>query len=272
MKTVLCLDIGSTALKAISLCGKKSVSSGVRFASPDNTDALEIFVKEYIAANKLNNISHIAITGVGASLAGDTLADIPVSRVDEFHAIAAGALHLSGKNSGVIVSLGTGTAFLYADKTTGEVRHLGGTGVGGGTLCGLCRHLVGTADFKEIEALASQGCYSTVDLTIADVSPTAIDTLNAELTAANFAKLTATPSSADLAAGAVNMVLQSIGSMAVFLASSCSTREIVLTGSLASISQAKAAYEFFNRMYDIHFTIADNPSFACAIGAGLCIK
>ena len=153
-------------------------------------------------------------------MAGELLAELPVTRVDEFSAIAAGGLYLSGKDEAIIVSMGTGTAFLYANRLSGEVRHLGGTGVGGGTLCGLCRHLAGTSDFKEIENLASQGRYSAVDLTIADVSPTAIDTLNAELTAANFAKLTSEPSPADLAAGAVNMVLQSIGSMAVFLASS----------------------------------------------------
>jgi len=152
------------------------------------------------------------------------------------------------------------------------VHHLGGTGVGGGTLCGLCRHLAGTSDFRKIESLALQGSYTAVDLTIGDVSPAAIGTLHTELTAANFAKLTTTPSPADLAAGAINMVLQSIGSMAVFLAASCSTHEIVLTGALASIQQAKPAYDFFNRMYDISFTIAENPNFACVIGAGLCAK
>ncbi|MBR4869867.1 MAG: pantothenate kinase [Oscillospiraceae bacterium] len=271
MKT-LCLDIGSTALKIIALSDAAPISVGMRFASPADPTALEKCVKEYISSFSLQDLSSVAVTGVGASLASDTLLGLPVTRVDEFDAIAAGGLHLSGKNAALIVSMGTGTAFLYADRSTREVRHLGGTGVGGGTLCGLCRHLVSTADFKEIEALASQGSYTAVDLTVGDVSPTAIDTLSAELTAANFAKLTGDATSADLAAGAVNMVLQSIGSMAVFLASACATREIVLTGSLASIQQAKPAYDFFNRMYDIHFVIAENPSFACAIGAGLCVK
>ncbi len=271
MKT-LCLDIGSTALKVIALSDGKPISRGMHFSSPSDSATLEKCAKEYIASFSLQDLASVAVTGVGASLAGDSLVNLPVTRVDEFDAIAAGGLHLSGKDTALIVSMGTGTAFLYADRSTREVRHLGGTGVGGGTLRGLCRHLAGTSDFFEIQALASQGSYTAVDLTIGDVSPTAIDTLNAELTAANFAKLTGNVSPADLAAGAVNMVLQSIGSMAVFLASACSTQEIVLIGSLASIHQAKPAYDFFNRMYDIHFTIADDPIFACAIGAGLCAK
>ena len=271
MKT-LCLDIGSTALKVIALSDGKPISPGMRFSSPADPAALEKCAEEYITSFALQDLTSVAVTGVGASLVGNTFVNLPVTRVAEFDAIAAGGLHLSGKDAAVIVSMGTGTAFLYADRSTHEVRHLGGTGVGGGTLCGLCRHLVSTTDFNEIESLASQGSYTAVDLTVGDVSPTAIDTLSAELTAANFAKLTGNATPADLAAGAVNMVLQSIGSMAVFLASACAIREIVLTGSLASIAQAKPAYEFFNRMYDISFTIAENPSFACAIGAGLCAK
>ncbi|MBQ3103024.1 MAG: pantothenate kinase [Oscillospiraceae bacterium] len=269
MKTVLCLDIGSTSLKIAVLQNGKCIAQPQRAHSPAGSNTLAACAESYLSSCGLADVSRIAVTGVGASLAGETLLGLPVTHIDEFRSIAAGGLHLSGKDRALIISMGTGTAFLYADKETGEVRHLGGTGIGGGTLCGLCRHLIGTSDFHEIESLASQGRYSTVDLTIGDVSPTAIDTLSAELTAANFARLTSAPSPADLAAGAVNMVLQGIGSMAVFLAASCSTRDIVVTGSLAAIAQAKPAYDFFNRMYDISFTIADEPSFACALGAGL---
>lgn len=272
MKTILCLDIGSTALKIAALCNGEPIFHSMRFPSPADKTALEKCVKEYLAATEPGDLSRVAVTGVGSSVTGDHLMGVPVTRVDEFTAIAAGGLYLSGKEKAIVISMGTGTAFLYADKTSAEVCHLGGTGIGGGTLCGLCRHLIGTSDFYEIETLASQGHYSTVDLTVGDVSPTAIDTLSAELTAANFAKLSSSPSPADLAAGTLNMVLQSIGSMAVFLATSRGTRDIVVTGSLAAIAQAKPVYDFFNRMYDISFTIPEDPSFACALGAGLSLK
>ena len=42
---------------------------------------------------------------------------------------------MSGLDRAVVVSMGTGTAYVMADK--GRVSHLGGTGVGGGTLLGL---------------------------------------------------------------------------------------------------------------------------------------
>ena len=56
-------------------------------------------------------------------------------KVDEFHAIGKGGLFLTGLTRAIIVSMGTGTAFIIADQN-GE-KHIGGTGIGGGTLLGL---------------------------------------------------------------------------------------------------------------------------------------
>ena len=52
-----------------------------------------------------------------------------------------------------------------------------------------------------------------VDLTIADITTGAAKTLNPEMTAANFGNLAEDATPADLAAGAVNLVLQAIGTM-----------------------------------------------------------
>ena len=48
--------------------------------------------------------------------------------------------------------MGTGTAFLWAEAGK-EVRHLCGSGIGGGTLGGLCRKLVGMERFYQITRL-----------------------------------------------------------------------------------------------------------------------
>lgn len=274
MKTILGLDIGSSALKIIALRPGETIFSRMRFPSPFDTEGLLQRVQEYLSATRLSaeDISRIALTGVGSSLVGDTFLGRPVTRVDEFKAIATGGLYLSGKERAIIVSMGTGTAFLYADKKSGEIRHLGGSGIGGGTLCGLCSKLLHTADFHEIEALAAEGRLSAVDLTVGDVSKTAIDTLNAELTAANFAKVSETATRADLAAGVVNMVLEGVGSMAVFLSSACGTKDVVLTGSLSELQQLEPTYAFFNRMYDINFSIPTYSLYACALGAALCAE
>ena len=78
----------------------------------------------------------IAATGMGAPLLGEAVGAVPVRHADEFSAIASGALALSGLPRALVASVGTGTAFVLAEHGA-PARHLGGSGVGGGTLLGL---------------------------------------------------------------------------------------------------------------------------------------
>ena len=61
----------------------------------------------------------------------------------EFGSLAKGGLYLSGLKSAIVVSCGTGTAVVWARKNK-PVVHLGGTGVGGGTLQGLGKLILKT--------------------------------------------------------------------------------------------------------------------------------
>ena len=56
---------------------------------------------------------------------------------------------------------------------------------------------------------------SNVDLKVGDLTRDAMQTLNSDLTAANFGKLDAQGSAADQAAGLINMILETIGVMAI---------------------------------------------------------
>ena len=67
----------------------------------------------------------------------DSIYGLKTIRVEEFTANAKGGLYLSGLDRAIIVSMGTGTAYVYADAQSSE--YLGGTGVGGGTLVGLSK-------------------------------------------------------------------------------------------------------------------------------------
>ena len=62
----------------------------------------------------------------------------------------------------LVSGMGTGTAFIWAEKN-GEIRHLGGSGIGGGTLGGLCHKLVGMPS----TALATFSCCRAVSRTSA---------------------------------------------------------------------------------------------------------
>ena len=165
--------------------------------------------------------------------------------------------------------MGTGTAFLWAEAGK-EVRHLCGSGIGGGTLGGLCHKLVGMERFYQIKKLAAQGDLSHVDLTISDIARDPASTLDPNMTAANFGDLSEAAPPADLAAGAVNLVLQAIGTMTVLACQSCHTDTVIVTGSMTTLDQAEPNFAAFEKLYGIHYVIPESATFATAIGAGLC--
>ena len=169
----------------------------------------------------------------------------------------------------MVVTMGTGTAFLWAERD-GTVRHLCGSGIGGGTLGGLCRKLVDMERFGQIKRLAEQGDLSHVDLTIRDISKNAAATLDPDMTAANFGNLAEDAAPADLAAGVVNLVLQAIGTMTVLACQACGADTVILTGSMTTLSQVKPNFRLFEKLYGFHYIVPENATFATAIGAGLC--
>ena len=225
----------------------------------------------YLTSNRLSlkDVRRVVLTGVGASYVEGDIYGLPTCKVDEFSASGTGALALSGQEQAVVVTMGTGTAFLWAERG-GAVRHLCGSGIGGGTLGGLCRKLVGMERFGQIKKLAEKGDLSQVDLTISDITCHPAPTLDPTLTAANFGNLAEDAAPADLAAGAVNLVLQAIGTMTVLACQCCNTRTVVLTGSMTTLSQVKPNFENFENLYGIHYIVPENATFATAIGAGLC--
>ena len=224
----------------------------------------------YLSSNDLSlqDVRRVVLTGVGASYVDGDIYGLPTCRVDEFSASGMGALALSGQKRAVVATMGTGTAFLLAERNVG-VQHLCGSGIGGGTLGGLCHKLVGMERFGQIKKLALGGDLTQVDLTIRDITRNPAATLDPTLTAANFGNLAEDATCADLAAGAVNLVLQAIGTMTVLACRCCDTSTVVLTGSMTTLDQVKPNFEKFEELYGIHYIVPDNATFATAIGAGL---
>ena len=271
MSVILSIDFGTSATKIAGLSPDGSILFTLRTAIPAQSPNLREELNACLTAYSLSlhDMQNIVLTGTGAAYVDSDTMGTSICKVDEFSASCAGALALSGQEQAVIATLGTGTAFLWADNK-GTIRHLCGTGIDGATLCGLSEHLFGISDVCQIDALASQGNLSNVDLTIADITRNPPPTLDLSLTAANFGKLTKSLSPADLAAGTANLVLQSIGTMTVLACQCCDCRTVVLTGSLTAMTQAKTNFETFERLYGIHYIIPENAAFATAIGAGLC--
>ena len=269
MDVILGIDIGGSTTKIVGLDTQGNVLSMLRVRAEDQVTSLYGALGNYLTSNQLalSDVRRVVLTGVGASYVEGDIYGLPTCKVDEFSASGTGALALSGQSSAVVVTMGTGTAFLHAGPE--GVRHLCGSGIGGGTLGGLCHKLVGMERFGQIKRLAESGDLKQVDLTIADISKSAADSLHPDMTAANFGNLAEDASPADLAAGVVNLVLQAIGTMTVLACQSSRADTVVLIGSMTTLTQAEANFQLFEKLYGIHYIIPENATFATAIGAGL---
>ena len=68
-----------------------------------------------------------------------------------------------------------------------SAKHVGGSGVGGGTIKGLASLICGLDDPQQLDALAMQGNAANLNLTISDLGYEEISFLGADMTASNFA-------------------------------------------------------------------------------------
>ena len=117
-----------------------------------------------------SNTGFLAVTGGRHLELGENIDKTPIIHVNEIEAIGEGSMSLAKLNkdeSTIIVSAGSGTACIHAQN--GVYTHCSGTGVGGGTVLGLSKLLLGTDNPEEIATLAEKGNESHVDLILEDV-------------------------------------------------------------------------------------------------------
>ncbi len=272
MSIVLGIDIGGSTTKIVGLRSDGSAIAMHRVQAQDPITSLYGAMGNFLFTNRLNleDVSRIALTGVGASYVDQDIYGIPTEKVEEFAAVGVGAggLALSGQDRAVVVSMGTGTAFIWAERGR-PVRHLCGSGVGGGTLAGLCSRLCGTRKYAQIVKLAAEGDVNQTDLTVGDLTRNSHPSLPLDITAANFGNVSDDASAGDFAAGVVNMVLQSIGTTAVMACRYCGCESAVLTGFMSNLPQARECFDLFTRLHGVEFIIPENAAYATSIGAAL---
>ena len=270
MSLILGIDVGGSTTKIVGLNSGEIVGMLQVRAADQITSlfgAVGNFLRNY--GIKLGDVSSIALTGVGASFINEPIYDIDTHKIDEFLAIGHGALQLSGLNEVLVVSMGTGTAFVRAGKDA--ITHIGGSGIGGGTIIGLASQMIGKSDIDAILSLAEKGRLENVDLTVRDIIGHEIPTLPSNLTAANFGKIKSTASESDLALGIINMVFQTAGMLALFVLRNDTIHNVVLTGMLSTFPQAEGILLAFETLSDLKFIIPPNAVFATALGAAYCL-
>ena len=270
MGVIVGIDLGGSTTKIAALQPEGTLLSTLRIQAGDPLTSLYGGLGSFLeqAHLGLGDIQQLVLTGLGASYAPERPLNLPCCCVEEFEAGAAGALQLSGLERAVVATLGTGTAFLWAERGKAP-RHLCGSGLGGGTLQGLSRYLLGSSDIHSLQEMAARGALGQVDLQIRDVCQEAADTLDPDMTASNFGGLHKAAQPEDLAAGVFNLVLQAIGTMTVLAAQSCSAKDIVLLGSLTELPTTLENFRLFEKLYGLHYCIPQNAAYATAMGACL---
>ena len=142
--------------------------------------------------------------------------------------------------------------------------------MGGGTLVGLCRKLVGVDTVEHIEQLAAEGDLDNIDLRIKDISGNhSYHEINESLTASNFGKVSDLATSADLALGVSNLVAETVAMVSIFAARSYGIRDIVLTGNLTTIEPIRRVFTGLSDTFGVRFLIPENAQFGTVIGAAL---
>ena len=268
MKTIIGIDVGGSTTKIVGFQGDKMIAPQFVKASDPLTSLFGAFGK-FTAENNidLSDIEKIFLTGVGSSYITKPLYGLPCERVAEFDCIARGGIYLSGLKEAIVVSMGTGTAILYADHE-GNHHYFGGTGIGGGTVVGLSRKMLGMNQIEHIVEIAKEGSLDRVDLKIKDMFD-GNSALAGNMTASNFGKVSDMASNGDIALSIINMVFETAAMLGIFAARSRNLHDIVLTGNLTSIPQAKPIFNDLQKIFDVNFIIPDCAQFSTAIGAAL---
>lgn len=270
MSYIVGIDVGGSTTKIVAFDHNKKIVAPMFVTAEDQMTSIYGAFGKFTSMNgiSLADVDRIMITGVGSTFIGDELYGIECEHVSEFQSVGIGGQYLSGLDRALVVSMGTGTASVYAN---GKNRtYIGGTGVGGGTIIGLSKKMLGVGDMKTLCELAEEGDLSKVDLRIGDITNKSISpTLQDSTTAANFGNLSDLATSSDIALGILNLVFETVGMVAIFAARSCGISDIVLTGTLTRAPQAQAIFDKTSAMFDINFIIPDHSRYGTVIGAAL---
>ena len=268
MKISIGIDVGISTTKIVGIREGKVIKP-LRIKATDPVTSLYGAFGKYLYDNRidLSEVERVMLTGVGAHYIYKPVYGLPTAKADEFLADGLGAQFESKLQRMIVVSMGTGTSLVLCDGD--EVRHIGGIGIGGGTLSGLSRLLLQTDNINEIIALANKGDISRINLQIKDISTSPLPGLPMDATASLFANAQANASREDIALGLIGLVLQSIGSATILSSLNSDIRDFVLIGNLSLLPQCELLFPVMEKIYDVRFIVPKNSEYCTAIGAAL---
>lgn len=271
-KIVIGIDVGISTTKIVGIDEKGLVISPIRIKATDPITSLYGAFGKYLHDNKikLDEVEHVMLTGVGAAYIDERIYGLPTSKSEEFIADGLGAKYESKLDRMIVVSMGTGTSLVKCDGES--IKHIGGIGIGGGTLAGLSRIMLKTDDVKQITNLAKDGDVSKINLLIKDISAQPLPGLPMSAVASLFSNAKANASREDIAKGLIWMVLQCIGSATILSSLESGIKDFVLIGNLSLLPLCREVYPAMEKVYGVRFHVPKYSEFCTAIGAALDYK
>ena len=273
MGIVVGIDIGGSTTKIAGFDDGKMLLPVQISASNAIASLFGAFGKFLYDNNlELTDIEQVNLTGVGASNVNQKIYGLPTYKVDEFSANGVGGGYFAGdKDEFMVISMGTGTS--YVKVKNGVPTHLGGIGIGGGTITGLSKLMLGTNDIEKVKEMAAEGQVGKIDLRIRDISKNPLPGLDLDITASNFGKSSSRSTVEDKAAGIVHMVIESICQTAVLIANGHGIEDFVFIGNLTNFPEIWQVRDMIKTMYPhVNFIIPEDGEYGTAIGTALAEK
>jgi len=207
----------------------------------------------------------IAFSGASTDMPLDL--KVQVVNVPEIESIGLGGATLAGCKTCLVISMGTGSAMVHVDQ--GTASHMGGTGVGGGTIKGLAKLICGMEDVHRLEELALNGNAAGMNMTIGDLGLDDLSFLSADATVSNFAGIKS-DSQEDKAAGILSLVAETIGIIASLCAlhAGCGS-SIVGVGKVAANQHIRHTLGRVGDLYQTKFIFPEHAGCATAYGAAI---
>lgn len=269
MKIVIGIDVGISTTKIVGINEEGDVVSPIRIRATDPVTSLYGAFGKYLHDNhiQLHDVEKVMLTGVGSAYINEPVYGLPTDKAEEFLADGLGARYETHLDRMLVVSLGTGTSIVKCDGD--DIKHIGGIGIGGGTLQGLSRLLLKTDDIKQVAALAEEGDLSHINVLIKDICTNPLQGLPMDAIASLFGNVKMNASREDIALGLIWMVLQSICSATILSSLGSGIKEFVMIGNLTLLPQVRHVFPATERLYGVKFRIPRYSEFCTAIGAAL---
>jgi type II pantothenate kinase len=73
-----------------------------------------------------------------------------------------------------------------------------------------------------------------------------------------------------MALGIINLVFETIGMISIFAVRRYNIKDMILTGNMTKVPQAKDIFKGLNEMFKINFIIPEMSQYGPVVGAALC--